>query len=263
MVLDAKTAGYRFMTHGGFWEILGSGGFDPSERYMLIRHDVDTDPRTALAMHDVLHTEGFASSFFFRLSTFDVGLARHFDRCGSEVGYHYEELATLAKRRGRGDTTDWRSLLQPSREAFIKNVDRLRASSGLGLQTVASHGDFANRRLGVMNTVILEDPETRRRARIVLEAYDEALSAVVTSRHSDKLASPHWTGESADAAIARGEHVIYILVHPGNWQARPAENAHEDVTRLFEGARFRLKLRGHRALLWEGIEKQRVQELPA
>lgn len=251
LIVDAKAAGYRFMTHGAFGNLLDTDGIDPAGRYMLLRHDIDRDPATARAMNAILVDEDVSGSFFFRLSTFDAALARVLDH-GSEVGYHYEELATLVKRKGRGASTDWNRLLPQAREAFIENVAALRAACGLPFVTAAAHGDFVNRRLGVSNAVVLADPATRERAGIKLEAYDEHLAASVTSRHSDSLMPPHWNGAPPEGSVARRDPVIYVLVHPDNWQASPLFNARDDCIRALEGARYHLRLRGRRPLTLDG-----------
>jgi hypothetical protein len=194
LLVQAREAGYRPMTHDAFWRLASSEGLDPAARYFLLRHDVDTDPATARLMHDVVSGEGAVSTFFFRLETFDVGLAREIEAAGSEVGYHYEELATLAKRAGAGGATDPTRLLPAAREAFVRNISALRTATGLPMTTAASHGDFVNRRLGVTNTVVLCDEGTRERGVIRLEAYDEALMSMITSRHSDTLAPDFWRG---------------------------------------------------------------------
>ena len=48
---------------------------------------------------------GGGGSYFFRRSTWDVGLMRELADAGREVGYHYEELATLVKARERAPRT--------------------------------------------------------------------------------------------------------------------------------------------------------------
>ncbi len=65
----------------------------------MLRHDVDTDPGTAAAMWDIERELGVESSYFFRLSTLAPALMADIAAGGSEASYHYEEVATVAKRR--------------------------------------------------------------------------------------------------------------------------------------------------------------------
>ena len=49
----ALEAGYRICSVGDVWRQVVAGGLVPSQRYMVLRHDVDTDPGTAAAMWDI------------------------------------------------------------------------------------------------------------------------------------------------------------------------------------------------------------------
>ncbi|HTG48193.1 MAG TPA: hypothetical protein VK646_11115 [Actinomycetota bacterium] len=251
LLVQARDAGYRPITHAAFGALAARGGVDPKGRYLLIRHDIDTDPVTARRMFDVIRGEGAASTFYFRIETFDVRLARDIERGGSEAGYHYEELATLAKRAGGGATTDVAALLPRARRAFLRTLEAMRAATDAPMVTAASHGDFVNRKLGVRNTEVLNDAEVRAAGRISLEAYDEDLMALITSRHSDTLAPNFWTnGSSPSDAIARGEPVVYALIHPRHWHRSPVWNARDDARRVAEGVAFRLRFRVARPLTW-------------
>lgn len=64
------------------------------------RHDIDTDVGGARAFFEIEKALGIRASYYFRLSTIDRDLMREINSYGSEVGYHYEELATHAKRYG-------------------------------------------------------------------------------------------------------------------------------------------------------------------
>ena len=46
----ALDAGYRICSVGEAWRLITAGGLVPTDRYIVLRHDVDTDPRTAAAM---------------------------------------------------------------------------------------------------------------------------------------------------------------------------------------------------------------------
>jgi hypothetical protein len=67
-------AGYMFISVETFWDLITSNRLESSRRYVVLRHDVDTDPGTARAMWDIERSLGAQGSFFFRLSTIDVSL---------------------------------------------------------------------------------------------------------------------------------------------------------------------------------------------
>jgi hypothetical protein len=236
----ALEAGYRVRSVGGAWRSIGDGGLEAGSRLVVLRHDVDTDPATAAAMWAIDRRLGVETSYFFRLATLDPGLMAEIAAAGSEASYHYEELATIAKRRRLRTRSDALAHLPEAVDRFAENIGRLRAMTGLPMRIVASHGDFVNRRLGLPNWLILADPDVRRGLDIELETYDEAFLRHVTSRHSDGPHPQFWRPVDPAAAIGAGEAVISVLVHPRHWRVNRLVNARDDVQRVVEGVRFAL-----------------------
>ena len=115
-------AGYRIISVGDFWEEATAGDIGPSERCLVLRHDVDTDPRTAARMWRIDRDLGVQSSYFFRLSTLAPELMVQIADEGGESSYHYEELATIIKRRGLRRPTDVAMHIPEARELFAENL---------------------------------------------------------------------------------------------------------------------------------------------
>jgi hypothetical protein len=231
-------AGYEVVSIETYWNRLRSASLDPGARTVILRHDIDTDAATARRMWEIEHSLGIAASFFFRLSTLDVPLMRAIDGAGGHASYHYEELATFAKRHHLKARQEVDDRIGEIREEFRRNLESLRGRTGLALDIVASHGDFVNRRLGVPNWFLLTDPDFRRETGIELETYDDAIMDSVTSRHSDTLYPRYWVTEDPLAAVRRGEPVIYILVHPRHWRVARRLNALDDLGRLRESVAY-------------------------
>jgi hypothetical protein len=236
LLRSLREAGYSVVAVESFWERTTSGS--PLDGpFAVLRHDVDTDPATARAMWEIEQEVGVQGSYFFRLSTVDLPLIREIAASGSAVSYHYEELATVAKRR-RIRTADEAARCIPEAQAeFLRNIRDLRAATGLPMHVVASHGDFVNRRLGVPNWVILDDPAFRRAAGITLETYDEQAMEHVTSRYNDTLHPRYWVPESPEHGIAARSPVVYLLVHPRHWRTAPRVNALDDLVRVAQALR--------------------------
>jgi hypothetical protein len=237
-------AGYTVVSVETFWDLIVSGRLDNSGRYMILRHDIDTDPGTARAMWEIERSLAVQGSFFFRLSTIDIPLMNTIASAGSSASYHYEEVATVAKRRRIRTAGGVAQLLREAREDFLLNITRLRTATGLPMAVVASHGDFVNRRIGVPNWVILADRGFRDDAGVVLETYDEAIMGCVTSRHSDTLHPRYWIPGDPQEAIDRDESVVYLLVHPRHWRAARSVNARDDAVRFVEAVRYAVPARG-------------------
>jgi hypothetical protein len=236
-------AGYTFHSLGSFHALAQKAGGRPEGLHVILRHDIDTDVATAKAMWDLERKLGILGSFFFRLSTIDVPLMKEMDAQGAEASYHFEEIATWVKQKAWSSKEDVTRHLEPMQADLLKNIEHLRALTGLTMNVLASHGDFANRKVGVMNHALLEDEAFRRSARVELEAYDDALMGLVTARTSDVPAPKYWSGETPETLFQRREPVVHILLHPKQWRAAWGPTTRENLIRLWEGVSLSLRTR--------------------
>jgi hypothetical protein len=229
---------YQICTIDNFFQITDKGQHIPQGKFLILRHDIDTDPATARAMWEIERPLGIAGSYYFRLGTFDLTLVKDIEEGGGEVGYHYEELATFAKRYRLKTKEEIHKEMPAIRDEFARNLIGLRRLCGLSIRTVASHGDFANRRLNITNCEILADQKLRHRLGIEVEAYDNNIMRFVKSRHSDAPYPRFWNPSSPVLPIISGVDVIHILVHPRQWKSNIRISVIEDSKRFFEGLRY-------------------------
>ena len=241
---DATKRGYHFHSVYSFHQECQSGAV--AFPALILRHDIDSDVATAKEIWKIEQSLGARSSFYFRLSTIDVPLMQSIEAVGSEASYHYEELATVAKRRRVRLANEVDSILPEVREMFAENLLKLRTKTGLPMRTVASHGDFANRALGVPNHVILNDPELRQRLNIALEAYDAEAMSKVDVRCSDAPYPEHWSPVDPQHAIRMHTNVVYILTHPRNSRVARLENLRLLLQRIAENFSYKVKYAGRR-----------------
>jgi hypothetical protein len=235
----ALDAGYETMTLTAFAGLIAGDAQRLGERILLIRHDIDSDVPRARRMRAVERERGTVGTYFFRHATWDPAFMRELLAEGCEVGYHYEELATVVKERGAAGEAQARALFGVARDRLRASLAELRASSGLPLEVLAAHGDWANRACGVSNVELLADPAFREQIGVRLEAYD--VETHVSARSSDGAPGGGWSPEDPARAIVRGEPVVGVLLHPRSWGGAPAANAREDLGRLREGCAYRLR----------------------
>lgn len=200
---------------------------------MVHRHDIDSDLRTASKMFALEAKHGITASYYFRLSTLDFGLMREIEAYGSEASYHFEEVSSFAKRHHIKDARILRSRFPLIRAQFRRNLLTIESKLGRKLVTVASHGDFANRRLKVINHEILADTQFRARCGIVCETYDEALLSRFDMYISDRP-HPVYFHPMAPGEALGGHRAICLLTHPVQWETNWGESIKCNVRRLFE-----------------------------
>jgi hypothetical protein len=243
MLETALGAGYEIVSIEAMWRLIVGPGLDPARRYLALRHDVDTDSTTAAVMWGIDRELGVKSSYYFRLSTLAPALMADIAAGGGEASYHYEELATVAKRRGLRTRADVERHMPEAKAEFAANLETIRSRTGLPMPVVSSHGDFVNRRLGVANWAILADAAFRDQVGVEAEAYDELLIGRFTSQYSDVPHPRYWIPADPTSAFRAGDPVVFALVHPRHWRTDRVGNLRDDVLRAVEGVRYGLATR--------------------
>lgn len=152
---------------------------------------------------------------------------------GSEASYHYEELATFAKRNRIKRPAEVLSRLAEIQEEFISNFDSIEKRLSKKMTTVASHGDFANRRLKLHNTIILNDAAIRARCGITCEAYDAALMTNTDIYISDRPHPQYFYPIAPRTALGRHAR-IYLLTHPRQFETNWTANTKENLSRIYQ-----------------------------
>jgi len=234
----ALAQGYQVHSIASIWEKIKAGQLQDGP-YLVLRLDIDTDLRTTRALWRVMREMRVKGTFYFRLSTLHVALMQEIHASGSEASYHYEEIATYAKRHRLKTRAEVEARMPAIRALFAQNYRRVKALTGLPLHTVASHGDWLNRRLGVINLELLQDSRLRQELGIELEAYDPALQRHYTRRYSDG-AYPHlWLDGDPLEALQNRLPFVEVLLHPRHWGANIAVNLWDNLCRLSEELAYR------------------------
>lgn len=101
---------------------------DAPERYVIMRHDVDTSPSNASRIAGIENGMGIKATYYFRpnRTTFKSGAILKVKSAGHEVGYHYEVLSKCG-----GDNNK-------AIELFKCELERLRELADV--RTICMHG---------------------------------------------------------------------------------------------------------------------------
>jgi len=231
LLVAAKDAGYAQMSIRSFFR----GTW--AKRVLVHRHDVDSDLRTARKMFALECRHQVHASYYFRLSTLDIEFMRDIEAAGSEASYHYEEVADFAKQRHLHDPVEVRRHFPAMREQFAINVARIAAALGRRLCTVASHGDFVNRKLAIINHELLADETLRKRCGIECETYDTALLSQFDMYISDRKYPVYYKPMSPFEALGKHKRIC-LLTHPVQWETNWLDNTRCNFRRLSEGIRW-------------------------
>jgi hypothetical protein len=181
---------------------------------LLLRHDVDQHPASALRMATIEAELGVLSTWYFRWRTAVPRVIEDIRSQGHAVGLHYETLTRELLRRGQG-AVDAEELIPRAREILRCELGAFAERFGLA-RSACPHGD--TRMPGVHNGVLLLDQDW--------SSYGLQWDAnAAMRRHSvdvwltDRSAAEgRWKDglDPIDLLIDRRSPILAV-VHPNNW----------------------------------------------
>jgi hypothetical protein len=242
LIQRASVAGFQIIALAELRQQILTNHNRQGGKIFVHRHDIDTDVSGAREFFEIEKRNRVRATYFFRLSTLDIPLMRDIHAYGSEVGYHYEEIATVAKRLGLTTREAVKAHMTDIRTEFERNFRQVERDLGFKLRSAASHGDFANRRLDYFNVEILKDQDLRARIGLEYEAYDPELASSFDSYISDSTADRSFKGGDPIQAIADCS-CICLLSHPRHWRTSGIDNTKDNVIRGLEEIRWRIAAR--------------------
>lgn len=232
LICAARDAGYLQTSVRDFFDHTRTSQ-PATSTFIVHRHDIDTDLRTTRKLFEMEKKYGVKASYYFRLSTLDFGLMREIEAYGSEASYHYEEVASFAKKNKIKDPALVRDRLPEIRNVFRKNFQWFERQLGKKLRTVAGHGDFVNRRLKVNNTEILADRQLREECGIECEAYDRTLLDHIDMYIVDQP-PPQYYCPTSPLNVVATRRSICLVTHPRQFETNWKENTKDNLFRVYE-----------------------------
>lgn len=208
------------------------------KRYFIHRHDIDTDIRTTKKMFAIEKKHNIKASYYFRLSTISLKLMKEIENFGSEASYHFEEISTYCKKHNITSKDHALANLEEMSNIFKQNFKQLEKKLGYKLKTVASHGDFVNRKLKLINNEITHDLTLRKELGINCEAYDKNLHDSFDAYISDVIYPVYYKPTSIFNVIGKAD-VICMLTHPRQWETNFWVNTKDNISRFIEGVKHR------------------------
>jgi hypothetical protein len=208
-LLDAARAhGYAIVSLEDW--IVGGERDDP---LLVLRHDVDQHPRSALRMAAIEERRGLRSTWYFRWRTADARAIARLRGAGHHVGFHYETLSRLVRERRLAAADD--ALVDEARAELRREAAAFCARFG-PMRSVCPHGD--TRVPGVSNAALLRGQDPRAFG-VEFDGnhamHGRRLGHWLTDR---SRAEGSW-GDGVDplALLAERRSPILCLTHPHNW----------------------------------------------
>jgi hypothetical protein len=91
LCVEFMNQGYKPITFAGYCEM------KRPEKYLILRHDVDRDPGSALRMAILENRLGINASYYFRImpASYDRDTIKQIIDLDHEIGYHYEDISRM------------------------------------------------------------------------------------------------------------------------------------------------------------------------
>lgn len=238
LLQKAINSGYEIMSHSAYFERVKKG-LSLDSKILIIRQDIDSDPKFALKWLAVQKKHNVHSSMYFRKCTFDKAVMQKVQESGCDCGYHYEEIADFAKEKKLRYPQVVLTHLEEIQTLFKANLRQMETAVGFKIKHVASHGDFANRILNLPNHLLMT-PKLLEECQLDFEAYQKEFTETYSINISDcGYPTFYKTKLTPEQAIDLQTPIIHLLLHPKHWRCSWKWNIYENFKRVKEGFSYR------------------------
>jgi hypothetical protein len=207
----ARRRGYRVVSLED-WIVAPERSPDP---VLVLRHDVDQHPRSALAMARIEESLGLRSTFYFRWRTAQRSVIRTLRERGFAVGLHYETLSRRALALGAGPEDDLSPLIDESRDLLRREVAVFIERFG-PIRSICAHGD--SRVPHVRNALLVRGQDCSSFG-IEFEGNEAMAGRGLACWLTDRSAPEgRWRDGLDPLALFESRTApILCLTHPNNW----------------------------------------------
>jgi hypothetical protein len=218
LLLDAQRYGYHLVSLEDWVDREPSD--DDYERTLILRHDVDQHPRSALAMAAIEEEFGLRSTWYFRWRTAHESVVGNLRERGFAVGLHYETLSRRARETGLRPSDDPSELIEASRELLRAELAAFEDRHGPA-RSACPHGD--SRVPWIHNGVLLRGQKLSSYG-IEFDGNDAMRGRKLRYWLTDRSAAEGgWKeGDQPDRLLVRGMSPVLCLTHPNNWASGPS-----------------------------------------
>jgi hypothetical protein len=190
------------------------------EPILVLRHDVDQHPRSALAMARVEGELGLRSAWYFRWRTADPRVVGALREAGHSVGFHYETLSRLALERGARTSAEVGALAASARAGLREEIAAFVRLHG-PIRSVCPHGD--SRAPLASNASLMKGCDAAEFG-VEFDVNEAMRGRGLAHWLTDRSrAEGRWADRvrPGELLAERGSPILCV-VHPNNWSSGPS-----------------------------------------
>jgi hypothetical protein len=187
----------------------------PERPVLILRHDIDQHPASALEMSDIETKYGVRSTWYFRWRTAHPAVIAEIRRRRGEVGLHYETLTRELLQDPLPPDGDIALRLPAAREKLRAEIAEFERLFG-PIRSISAHGD--TRVPGVDNGDLLREQHWSDFG-ITYEANRVLSRKPVAAWITDRSAAAGGWGDGVDPfeRLRARQSPILLLTHSNNW----------------------------------------------
>lgn len=215
---EALKHGYKFIRIEDYYVNYHNKGLTLPKKTIIMRHDIDRDPRYALKMASLEYSLGIKSTYYFRWCTVDPQIIKKIKLMGHEVGLHYETLAKYAEIYRINKASNITPEIILKFRAALKQEIKVFSLKYGKIKTIASHGHPKNRQLGLNNHLIL-------RGENLLDYNILGMAESIPTSYTISDTGGVWSNTFTPLHMIKDDRgPIKILIHPVWWNQYETEN---------------------------------------
>jgi hypothetical protein len=212
---SAQENGYRIVS---LEDWVSDGQPSEGAPTLILRHDVDQHPRSALRMAAIETKLGLPSSWYFRWRTAHPAVVHSLKRDGFQVGLHYETMTRIALERGLREDSD--ELIEAGRVELRSELAAFERLFG-PCRSAVPHGD--SRIPDVHNALLLKGEDCAEYG-IEYDGNEVMRGHELALWLTDRIAAEGGWMEGIDPLemLASRDSPILTVTHPNNWASGPS-----------------------------------------
>jgi hypothetical protein len=205
---------------GAGYDVLGldawvDAGPPAARRVLIVRHDVDEQPASALWMARIEARLGLRTTWYFRWRTAHPAVIERLRGLGTAVGLHYETLTRAALEAGVREPTE--ELVERCRAELREEVAAFRARFG-EMRSICPHGDS---RIPTVRNLDLLRGRSPAEFDVTFDGNEVLRGRPLAAWLTDRRGGREWrAGADPLALIAAGQTPLLAVVHPHHWTSR-------------------------------------------
>jgi hypothetical protein len=193
---------------------------DAGAPLLVLRHDVDQHPRSALAMARVERELGLRTAWYFRWRTADARVIAALRKAGCTVGFHYETLSRMALEAGARSEAEVAVLVPAARIGLRAEVAAFARLYG-SIRSICPHGDS---RVPLARNAMLVKGREAGDFGVEFDVNEAMRGRGLARWLTDRtLPEGRWAdGAKPQELLAARCSPLLCVVHPNNWSSGPS-----------------------------------------